>query len=369
MPTVYGETWDTALNGIDNANVARVTDPVFGGLGALRGQPSASVSYWTADAVGTDPSVLVMRAYVRFPSLPAIDLDILRGSVDGVTFGSIRFDTSESKFGTALDDVLAAAGGPTIVVDTWYRVALRVDASTGTWTVDGQVAEGLGEATALTQSSGAFTSSTFSTYKLIDDDTVGTYTVYLDELVVSHTSVDHPISPDSGFVAATVATESADGNVAWTNPGNAAADDGNNASVTLTTGQSSNFIIAINENGGLVPDGATIHGIEVQFDRDFSGVQLGLNAYLTKGGVTLESDGKNVDAGTGLIVAGGPNDLWGTTWTAAEVNAATFGTMFNFGAGANGTGTVDAVWLRVFYTEAAGEPQTSYFYRRRSVAR
>src|SRR5688500_9510090 len=163
---VFSDPWDTSTGGIDNANAARVTSPAYAGDGALRLQPTASVAYWTADAVGTDPDVVVYRAFVRFPSLPVVDLDILRANVDGVTYGGIAFDASESKFATVLDSVLATAGGPVIATDSFYRLDCKVDASTGTWTVDAQVALGEAAGAALAQSSGSFASSTFPDYRL-----------------------------------------------------------------------------------------------------------------------------------------------------------------------------------------------------------
>jgi hypothetical protein len=194
MPSiVFSDPWDTVTGGIDNANVARVTSPVYEGAGALRLQPTASVAYWTETSVGADPAILVYRIFVSFPALPAIDLDILRGNIDGVTEGGIAFDTSESKFATSLDGTLAAAGGPVIEIDEWYRLDCKVDASTGTWTVDGQVALGEAAGTVLAQRSGAFAASTFPDYRLGDSGSSGTYTAYLDEFDVSHTAADYPL--------------------------------------------------------------------------------------------------------------------------------------------------------------------------------
>jgi hypothetical protein len=90
-----------------------------------------------------------------------------------------------------------------------------------------------------------------------------------------------------------------------------------------------------------VPSGATINGITVKFER--FGDQ-GINEFLTvaDSAIYLTKDGTNTvgnNKSTGASWAtsdnntttdfGGASDLWGTTLTAEEVNASTFGVMIS----------------------------------------
>jgi hypothetical protein len=81
-----------------------------------------------------------------------------------------------------------------------------------------------------------------------------------------------------------------------------------------------------------IPDHATIVGIEVEWLRTaLSGVGLVDNAVrIVKGGVVASADRSRSDiwlaeANPTYVSYGGPTDLWGETWTPAEVNASSFG--------------------------------------------
>ena len=52
---------------------------------------------------------------------------------------------------------------------------------------------------------------------------------------------------------------------------------------------------------------------------------------------------------------GGPTDLWGETWTADDINEANFGSVLALTkASGNTFFGADAVWIKVYYTEASG---------------
>lgn len=156
--------------------------------------------------------------------------------------------------------------------------------------------------------------------------------------------------PDTGFVLCTATSIIDIGAVNWTNPGNVTADDGSNASTSPGASADSDFLCAITY-GLALPTGATVNGIEFQLDRNYSGTLVS-NIFATKDGASLAGSGKNGAGGSGLETLGGAADLWGTTWTEAEVEAAEFGVAISFnGGGSGGTATLDAVWAKVYYTE------------------
>lgn len=90
----------------------------------------------------------------------------------------------------------------------------------------------------------------------------------------------------------------------------------------------------------LVPSGSTINGITVKIERynsDPAGERLTVTdsaVYLTKDGTNTVGSNKSAGATWDLTdpnslsaTYGSSSDLWGTTFTAAEVNASTFGVM------------------------------------------
>ena len=117
--------------------------------------------------------------------------------------------------------------------------------------------------------------------------------------------------------------------------------------------RSSNF-------GFSIPSGATILGIEVIVNRCaiVSGgnitdgyVCLLKNYYVT--GVGRENRTTPWPSSMSTVVYGGPSDLWGSTWTPAEINAAGFSVDISARAtnmATSGAAYVDYVQVRVTYT-------------------
>jgi hypothetical protein len=118
----------------------------------------------------------------------------------------------------------------------------------------------------------------------------------------------------------------------WANPANIFADDGSNAT--------SAFFNTIFQTQDLIgrgfafdiPTNAVIDGIVAQIEVPSSNRWAESN-----GSVRLQKAGSSVGdnkAGTGSSLSnvwtyGGDDDLWGTTWTPAEINAANFGLAFS----------------------------------------
>jgi hypothetical protein len=125
-----------------------------------------------------------------------------------------------------------------------------------------------------------------------------------------------------------------EGTTAWTNPGNIAADDNNEAQVDLAAGRISEYLQGT-DFGFAVPTGATITGIKVTIGRSSSGSGAGRihdhSVRLVKGGSLVGTDNAALTVpwppnhNEAAMVYSPVDPLWGTTWTAEEINAADFG--------------------------------------------
>lgn len=161
----------------------------------------------------------------------------------------------------------------------------------------------------------------------------------------------------------TVEDNSGTGTFAWSNPSNAKASDNTYAEVTLSTfGQQSHYLKAT-EFGFSIPEAATIIGISVAVERrgNQSGASGGIYdtaAFIVKEGsvgtVNKRFGVKKWETVDTTAVYGGSTDLWGTTWTPAQINATNFGFALAVGYGGGPdiyTARVDAITITVYYTE------------------
>lgn len=162
------------------------------------------------------------------------------------------------------------------------------------------------------------------------------------------------------------------GTIAWTSPENAGADDASNATATLAFTEESNYL-SIQELAFSVS--GTVDGITVEIEWSQSGKLstpsvVDTIVTLTADGSTPVGDNKAIGSDLPLTPAvqsfGGAADLWGTTWSAATINGATFGPMASFTN--NGVTSrdaqVDFIRVTVDYTPAA---TTDVVQRRRQV--
>ncbi len=145
----------------------------------------------------------------------------------------------------------------------------------------------------------------------------------------------------------------------WSNTGNAISSNNSYASVAVD-GQTSNWLRCLNY-GFAIPAGATIVGIELRVERKSNRTANGgsddAGVRLVKGGAIQPTDYEtdtNYTTTDAVATYGSPSDLWGNTWTPAEINAANFGATFAAtkpsGAGASHTVTVDHMEISVYYT-------------------
>jgi Tfp pilus assembly protein PilX len=145
----------------------------------------------------------------------------------------------------------------------------------------------------------------------------------------------------------------------WTTPGNIVASDNVKATAAVASGANSANLDATSF-GFTLPSNASISGISVKVERGSSatnsfkdnGVQLlkaGTPVGNNKAGTTYWGTGDT------NITYGAANDLWGTTWTPADIDSSTFGLRFsshNY-AVASQTASVDYVEITITYTTDA----------------
>jgi len=177
-------------------------------------------------------------------------------------------------------------------------------------------------------------------------------------------SATGPVGPNFGATAADTGSTG----VAWVNPNNALADDGAVATATLTPTTTLSHTLKITSFGFAIS--GTVVGIKVEVKADLSRLPAAsawLQTFLYKGG-TQTGTVKSVNlANTSLnyFSMGSSTDLWGTSWTSTDINAATFGVGVIVGYPAtlnsNLTINVDAIRVTVYtstqaitFTSAAG---------------
>jgi hypothetical protein len=185
------------------------------------------------------------------------------------------------------------------------------------------------------------------------DDSAGTlqYTNILSAAVV----VNGPAYPTSA--------SNGTGGTAWTNPTNIEVPDNTYAEVTITSPGGFSDPLLAEGCGFAVPTGTTIVGIKAEISMGGLVAQLGAQdqvVELLKAGTAVGSNkatfqavtsGSTVASTQALRTYGGSNDLWGTTWTPAQVNASNFGLSFTAAAQAFSTGgmAIDYIRITVYY--------------------
>jgi hypothetical protein len=148
---------------------------------------------------------------------------------------------------------------------------------------------------------------------------------------------------------ATVAVDGADGNVAWSNPLNVLANDGNFCSLVLTSGQQSNKL-RLDHFGFTIPTGSTITDYRVSVRLQGTGASAELDFHLEISG-TAECAEQGVGWGT---LATYSNTL-SASLTPAQVNADTLQlVLYVYSFHSPGTVDIDYVSLSITYTPPSG---------------
>lgn len=170
---------------------------------------------------------------------------------------------------------------------------------------------------------------------------------------------DGPNAPGTTGDDATVGT------VTWSSTSNIAASDDTYAQASLGSARLTSHYLTATSFGLAVPVGATVDGIVVDIERKRAGGSI-RDAYLRiiKGGSIGSTDrantGETWPSSDASASYGGTTDLWGESWTAADINAATFGVAL---AVTNATivavANVDLITVTVYYTESGGTNVTA----------
>ena len=156
----------------------------------------------------------------------------------------------------------------------------------------------------------------------------------------------------------TVVNDTGVGSVAWTNPGDAVSSNDTDASAILAMGAISNYLKAT-DFGFNIASGATINGITVAWERSATimGTISDNRVRIVKGG-TIGATDKSAAGTWGTVDAyqsyGSTSDLWGESWTPADINGTTFGAAMAATSSGASSATVDHVRITVQYTDAAG---------------
>lgn len=158
-------------------------------------------------------------------------------------------------------------------------------------------------------------------------------------------------------------------NANWSNQGNAASSNNQYATATVD-GTVTDPLRCLNYAFS-IPSNATILGIEINLERRSSRTQNGGSRdntlFLVKAGSAVGANRATTTAYTTADVVelhGSSSDLWGTTWTPAEINAANFGTVYTGtkpnSAGQPHTISVDHIEITVYYSTPNFVPPGSF---------
>ena len=167
-------------------------------------------------------------------------------------------------------------------------------------------------------------------------------------------SVNNSVAQTAGPNNAGIGTNTiGTGTISWSNPNYILADDTSYSTSILTLGQSTQYLQGTNY-GFAIPAGVVINGIAVSILRQSNASSI------SDGRVQLVKNGTIVgnNYGTAAIWSttmttenyGSPTDLWGTTWTATDINNANFGIVLSAVASANEIASVDYIQITIYYT-------------------
>jgi hypothetical protein len=153
--------------------------------------------------------------------------------------------------------------------------------------------------------------------------------------------------------------------VNWTSPARAISSNGSYATASVD-GSTTDYLECV-DYGFTIPAGATINGITVNVERKSSNTNNGGSQdaamRIVQGGVigTTDLSSATIYTTADVVAAhGGAANLWGLTWTYADINAANFGAAFQ-ATKASATGgahtiSVDHIQITVTYTPDTTAP-------------
>lgn len=159
--------------------------------------------------------------------------------------------------------------------------------------------------------------------------------------------------PNSG---STFANDATIGTVDWTDPGNAQYSDNAYATAGASGDPYSSHYLKVTVFGFSIPSGSTINGIVVEVEKKANDSHYhDASLKIVKGGTISGDEKKNVASWQVVdtyLTYGGESDLWGLSWTPAEINASGFGVVLstNYDQDGFATASVDHIRVTVYYT-------------------
>lgn len=176
-------------------------------------------------------------------------------------------------------------------------------------------------------------------------------------------------SVNTGYLfTGTGANDSAVGTEAWSNPTRITSTNLSFASATGFFGTSySNYLKATNF-GFSIPTGATIEGIEATIRRigveTISDERVRIIKSNGSIGTTDKSSVGVWSTSATSVTYGGSTELWGETWTAADINSSTFGLALQveMTAAAVAQAGVDSISMKIYYSVAPNFTTSSPIY-------
>jgi len=153
------------------------------------------------------------------------------------------------------------------------------------------------------------------------------------------------------------------GNDNWNNVTNVLALDGNYARVDVTKNDTSKYAKAYNYQFN-IPDDATINGVIMRITRysENDGNITDNEVYLID--TSRNPKGSNKATSTGwaesaeTVAYGGSSDLWGASWTVADINNANFGIAISTAndASSNRNSYIDYLEISIHYSRPDATP-------------
>ena len=174
-------------------------------------------------------------------------------------------------------------------------------------------------------------------------------------------------SGNSSLSPGTAVDDAGTGTRTWSNPTNIRNQDSNFSTTSLSSGQVSHYLKGTNF-GFTIPTNAIINGIGVNVTRRASSnsssnqivdnvVSLVKSSSIVGNNKAVTGSAWGTSSSGTIVTYGSPTDLWGTTWTATDINNTNFGIVFSAkrsgGSGSSNTASVDYINITVYYTNPA----------------
>lgn len=203
----------------------------------------------------------------------------------------------------------------------------------------------------------------------IDLDMVFPYAV--EQMLVVRTPVSRTQSADTQSTKSpgTVVDDASIGTTSWENPSNAKASD--NSRATVASGGITHYLKATGF-GFAIPSEAMIAAIVVSIEKSQTGECSVTDkaVRLVKGGVigtTDRAEKGEVWSNITDLYSNYGGDLWGESWTPADINASTFGAAIAADIlqieGKTMSARIDHIKIAVYYTEADDENRVCFATR------